>query len=90
MEFSLAILGRSKTFIVCMVLFAAANVWSWLSHAVEPICADCDTTIGFPFPFHVAGGAAESEFYMLGLLLDMAIAMTVAITATWLVRMFSR
>jgi len=46
-------------------------------------------TIGFPVPFHISDGIAGlQDVYILGLLLDISIAATVAITATWIVRLF--
>jgi len=42
-------------------------------------------------PFHISGGiAGNSEFYLLGLLLDIAITLTLAVTATWIVRLIRR
>jgi len=40
-------------------------------------------------PFHISDGiAGVSNFYLLGLLLDVSIALTLAIAATWIVRLF--
>lgn len=42
-------------------------------------------TIGFPFPFHISGGIAGLEsFYVLGLLLDIVLALTLAVLVTWI------
>jgi len=47
--------------------------------------------VGFPFPFHISGGiAGVSDFYLLGLMLDLFTAVTVAISVTWFVKLFSR
>ncbi|MGI9203335.1 MAG: hypothetical protein ACR2Q3_04970 [Woeseiaceae bacterium] len=69
-------------------MFLFANGWSWLRHYVMPACCDQEMTVGFPVPFHISGGiAGNSNFYLLGLLLDIAIVLTLAITATWIVRL---
>lgn len=48
-------------------------------------------TSGFPVPFHISGGiTGQSNFYLLGLLLDIAIALTAAVLITWIVRLFRR
>jgi hypothetical protein len=48
-------------------------------------------TIGFPVPFYISGGIAGlSNFYVLGLLLNISIAVTAAILLTWLARLFRR
>lgn len=47
--------------------------------------------MGFPFPFHISGGIAGlSNFYVLGLLLDVTIALTAAVLITWIGKVFSR
>ena len=82
---------RSATFWVVTGLFAAANLWSWMRHVSNPLCCDQEATIGFPVPFHISGGiAGTASFYLLGLLLDLAIVVTVALTATWIAQMFRR
>lgn len=88
MEFSLKLLWQSKTFVGVTTFFILANGWSWLRNIVAPVCCDQELTIGFPIPFHISGGiAGTSNFYLLGLLLDVSIALTLAILATWLVRL---
>jgi hypothetical protein len=89
MQFSVVILARSKTFLGVLTLFALANLWTWLRHKISPLCCDQKMTIGFPVPFHISDGIAGlQDVYILGLLLDISIAATVAITATWIVRLF--
>ena len=84
-------LRRSKSFVTTLVVFAVANVWSWLRHIVFPQCCDIEATIGFPVPFHISGGlAGAANFYLLGLLLDLVIAITLAITATWMMSLIRR
>ena len=90
-KFSLQLLWQSKTFVGVAIIFVLANGWSWLRHIVTPVCCDQELTVGFPMPFHISGGiAGSSDFYLLGLLLDIAIALTLAITATWIVRLLKR
>ena len=89
MEFSVRILQRSRPFIGTIALFILANAWSWLRHWFWPICCDQEMTIGFPVPFHISGGIAGlSNFYVLGLLLDITIALTAAVLITWIVGLF--
>jgi hypothetical protein len=91
MKFSIQILQRSRPFIVALALFALANFGSWIRHLLWPICCDQEVTIGFPVPFHISGGIAGlSNFYVLGLLLDVTIALTIAVLVTWMVRLFMR
>ena len=91
MHFSIAILARSKTFLGVLTLFALANLWTLLRHKISPLCCDQEMTIGFPVPFHISRGITGlQDVYILGLLLDISIAATIAITATWIVRAFSR
>ncbi len=87
MKFSLAVLCRSTAFYVTMLIFAAANLWSWIRHRIFPVCCDQEISVGFPFPFHISGGiAGASEFYVLGLLLDIVTAVTLAVLITWIAR----
>lgn len=88
MKFSVRILCQSRTFIGVLAVFIAANAWSWVRHRFWPICCDQEVTIGFPVPFHISGGIAGlSNFYLLGLLLDIVVALTIAVTLTWVVRL---
>ena len=88
MKFSLAVLCRSTTFYVTMSIFAAANLWSWIRHRLFPVCCDQEISVGFPFPFHISGGiAGGSDFYILGLLLDIVTALTLAVLITWIARL---
>ncbi len=89
MKFSLAVLCRSTAFHVTMLIFAAANLWSWIRHSLFPVCCDQEISVGFPFPFHISGGiAGGSGFYVLGLLLDVVTALTLAVLITWIARLF--
>ena len=91
MRFSFAVLYRSATFHSTVLIFAAANHWSWIRHPLFPICCDQEISIGFPFPFHVSGGiAGMSNFYILGLLLDAVTVVTVAVLLTWIVEIIRR
>ncbi len=88
MKFSLAVLCRSTAFYVTMLIFAAANLWSWIRHRLFPVCCDQEISVGFPFPFHISGGiAGASDFYVLGLLLDVVTALTLAVLITWIARL---
>ena len=87
MKFSFAVLFRSTTFYVTLIILAAANLWSWLRHELFPICCDQEISVGFPFPFHLSGGiTGASSFYILGLLLDVVTAVTLAVLLTWIAR----
>jgi hypothetical protein len=77
MRFSIAVLYKSTAFHSTVLLFVAANFWSWLRHKIFPICCDQELSVGFPFPF-----------YLLGLLLDVVTALTVAVLITWIVKLF--
>ena len=85
MTFSFRAVGRSRSFLITIFLFAIGNTWSWLRHKIDPLCCDQEMTIGFPFPFHISGGIAGLEsFYVLGLLLDIVLALTLAVLVTWI------
>jgi hypothetical protein len=85
------ILFRSATFWIVTGLFAVANLWSWLRHVVDPDCCGQESTIGFPVPFHIGGGiSGAGQFYWLGLLLDLSVVVTAALTATWIAQMLRR
>lgn len=85
MRFSFAAVGRSRAFLITIALFAIGNAWSWLRHKLDPHCCNQEMTVGFPFPFHIGGGIGGLEkFYVLGLLLDIVIALTLAVLATWI------
>lgn len=85
MTFSFRAVGRSRAFVITIILFVAGNAWSWLRHKFDPPCCDQEMTTGFPFPFHISGGIAGSgSFYVLGLLLDIVLALTLAVLVTWI------
>lgn len=89
MKFSFAVLYKSIAFRITLLLFAGLNLWSWAKHRLFPICCDQEISFGFPFPFHISGGiAGASDFYILGLLLDIATALTVAVLITWIAEIF--
>lgn len=86
MKVSIRLLAYSRTFWAVIVFFGLANLASWLRHRLFPQCCDLEMTIGFPFPFHISGGiAGGAEFYALGLLLDIVIAVTIALVLTRIV-----
>ena len=91
MTFSFSAVGRSRAFLATMAFFAVGNAWSWLRHKIDPVCCDQEMTVGFPFPFHISGGIAGLEtFYVLGLLLDVVLALTLAVSATWIATAFKK
>jgi hypothetical protein len=91
MKFTARILLSSWTFHAAMAFFVIANTWSWMRHRLWPICCDQEMTVGFPVPFHISGGIVGlSNFYLLGLLLDISIALTIATLVTWIVRIIVR
>jgi hypothetical protein len=91
MKFSVELLIRSWTFVGVTSAFVIANAWSWMGQRIDPVCCDQELTVGFPVPFHISGGIAGlSNFYLLGLLLDISIALTTAVTVTWIVKLVRR
>ena len=91
MKFSVQLLLRSRTFVGVIAAFTLANIWSWVSDQLWPVCCDQELAVGFPVPFHISGGiAGMSNFYLLGLLLDISIALTIALTITWLAKLVRR
>ena len=79
------------THLFALLLFAGVNLWTWLDDKLFPVCCDQEMSIGFPFPFHISGGIAGfSNFYLLGLLLDVVIALTMAVLVTWIVKSILR
>lgn len=91
MSITLHKLRDSRSFQVTILLFAAANLWSWLRHRQSTLCCDQEVTVGFPFPFHISGGiAGQQGFYMLGLLLDIVIALTMAFVMMWIAHVLRR
>ncbi len=88
MKFSLTVLYRSTAFYATVLVFATANLWSWISHRFFPVCCDQEISVGFPFPFHICGGIlGASDFYILGLLLDVVTALTLAVLLTWIAKL---
>lgn len=91
MTFSFSAVGRSRAFLITVTLFAIGNAWSWLRHKLNPVCCDQEMTVGFPFPFHISGGiAGDASFYVLGLLLDVVLALTIAVSVTWIATALKR
>ncbi len=89
MKFSFALLVKSSAGRITLLLFVGLNLWSWVRHRFFPLCCDQQISFGFPFPFHIRGGiAGSSEFYILGLLLDIATALTAAVLVTWIAEVF--
>ena len=75
MNFSLATIKRSRAFWATVAFFVVASIASGL----------LGSSFGFPFPV-VAATPSGSTFYLLGLLLDLAVAWTAAITGVWIIR----
>ena len=89
MKLTLDSLFRSIAFRTTLFLFLGLNVWTWVTHRFFPVCCDQQSSYGFPFPMHISGGiTGASEYYVLGLLLDVAIALTSAVLVTWIAAKF--
>lgn len=72
------------TFVIVMVLFGSANLWTFMS---VPECCDQFDYFGFPLSFLQRGGIAEVlVFSPLKLALDVLIALLAAGSAAWFVR----
>lgn len=85
MPFSFQKLWRSRVFRVTVALFAIGNAYSGLSQRFNSSSSAQEITVGFPVPFHISSAITDAEnFYFLGLLLDIAIAFTVAVVLTWI------
>jgi hypothetical protein len=85
MTLSFKTVAWSRSFIVTILVFVLANLYSWLRHSLFPVCCDQEVTVGFPFPFHISGGiGGAANFYLLGLLLDIVLAFTLAVLARWI------
>ena len=79
------LLARSKTFWVTLALFLALNAWTGARYWLFSIGYGRELTIGFPFPFVISGGiAADTNFYTLGAILDVVLALTSALITTWI------
>lgn len=87
MTFSFKRLHASRSYWTVLAVFALGNGWTWLRHRLrEPECCDQLVAIGFPFPFHVSGGiAGRDDLLVTGLMLDIVLAWTLAVLATWIV-----
>ena len=47
--------------------------------------------MGFPFPFYISGGVTgDASFYILGLMLDVVLALTIAVLMTWIATALTR
>jgi hypothetical protein len=89
MKFELSRLRRSMALRISLLLFAALNLGSWVRYRYFPAAADQQTSFGFPFPVFISGGIeGAADFYLLGLLLDIAVALTLAVLVTWIAELF--
>ena len=85
MKFEVSRLRRSLALCTTLLLFAALNLGSWVRYRYFPVSSDQQSSFGFPFPVQISGGTAgTAEFYVLGLLLDITVALTAAIVVTWI------
>lgn len=86
MIFNFARLHAARPYWATIGVFLLANLWSWLRHRTgEPECCDLLLSTGFPFPFHVSGGiAGRDDFLLTGFLLDVILAWTLAVIAAWI------
>ena len=84
MEIRVRHLTNSKLFWMTLLLLAAANLASWL---IKPACCDQIDSVGFPFAFMISGGiTGSSNFYLLGALLNVFVALTIATLFVWIAR----
>lgn len=82
MQISATLLVRSTTFRITLGIFLLLNIWTLVRRFVFPECCDQGYTVGFPFPYLIVETGA-SEFYVLGAFLDLSLALTIALIATW-------
>jgi hypothetical protein len=73
-----------------LVLIAVLNAGSWVRFQFFPAGNDSQSSFGLPFPVYITDSfEATATFYIFGLLLDIAVALTTAILVTWLVEMLA-
>ena len=85
MKVSARVLRRSRAFWGVITAFLVANLLSALLPGIGDVEPGQETSIGFPFPFYVNHGiGGASEFYLSGLLLDLVVPPTVAISIVWI------
>ncbi|MDH4109973.1 MAG: hypothetical protein OEW35_16935 [Gammaproteobacteria bacterium] len=86
MKISGAMLWRSRSFWSVLGVFLAANAWSFgrLARTAAP-CLEYQSA-GFPFPAYAFGPDLPGRVYVTGAMLDLATALTVAVTVVWFVR----
>ena len=91
MKVEFARLRRAVAFRVTLLVFLALNAGSWIRFQFFAETGIGQSSFGYPFPIRINDGfEATSNFYLLGLLLDIAIALTVAVLVTWLVAIATR
>ena len=90
MTVSAAKLHRSRGFWLVLGLFLAANILSAVS-ALTLADPPERTGVGFPFPAFIVGSPVSDatgnrvwQFYWSGLLLDVVVALTIAVLVVWL------
>ncbi|ANO51335.1 hypothetical protein [Woeseia oceani] len=86
MNFSFYTLRRTRSYWLSLSLFAAGNILSVVRYVREwQVNADVARFMGFPFPFYRGSLPADSgQLLWTGLLLDLVLAWTVAVSAAWL------
>ena len=90
MKLSYSGLITAPSFRVTLLLFAGLNLASWVRFRFFLPCCEQATSFGFPFPVHISGGIdGSANYYMLGLLLDIVIALTVALLVTWIAKLIA-
>ena len=91
MKITAGMIRRSRTFWGVIAAFLVANLLSAVLPAIGPAQSGQEISIGFPFPVHVSDGVSRaSEFYLSGLLLDLVVPPTVAISIVWIGRLIGR
>lgn len=79
-------LGRSRTFWSVLAVFLLANVFSLgrIARVTGPLAEQ--HTGGFPFPVYALGPDLPGQIFVYGVLLNLATALTAAVTAVWIAR----
>ena len=91
MKFQLANLWRSGAFLSTLLVFALLNAASWTRYRYFPTTDGTQSSVGFPFPLFIDDRfEGTSQFFLLGLLLDLAVALTLALLVTWLAEALRR
>lgn len=84
MPFAFGYLWRSASFWVVIGLFAVGNLLTFSRQSDAALNA---ASYGFPFPVFVPGDSSpEANFYVTGLLLNIALPFTIGLLVVWIAR----